>query len=80
MKLETTLQDHFNRTNIEIVFTATEINNNKCLQGELISYKIIQTCCLVKHWLVQVHFRCYLNQYLYKINALLMVDLFIIIP
>ena len=39
MKLETTLQDHFNRTNIEIVFTATEINNNKCLQGELISYK-----------------------------------------
>ncbi len=34
-----TLREHFEHTNIELVFTATEINNNKCLQGELISYK-----------------------------------------
>lgn len=34
-----TLRQHFEHTNIELVFTATEINNDKCLQGELISYK-----------------------------------------
>ena len=34
-----TLREHFEHTNIELVFTATEINNDKCLQGELISYK-----------------------------------------
>jgi predicted acylesterase/phospholipase RssA len=39
MNLETTLLEHYNKTNIELVFTATEINNNKCLTGELISYK-----------------------------------------
>lgn len=39
MKLETTLQEHFDRTKIEIVFTATEINHDKCLNGVLISYK-----------------------------------------
>ena len=39
MTLETTLLDHYNKTNIELVFTATEINNDKCLIGELISYK-----------------------------------------
>jgi predicted acylesterase/phospholipase RssA len=34
-----TMREHFEHTNIELVFTATEINNDKCLQGELISYK-----------------------------------------
>lgn len=34
-----TLKGHYDYTNIELVFTATEINNDKCLQGELISYK-----------------------------------------
>ncbi len=34
-----TLREHFEHTDIELVFTATEINNNKCLNGELISYK-----------------------------------------
>lgn len=34
-----TLREHFEHTNIELVFTATEINNDNCLKGELISYK-----------------------------------------
>ena len=34
-----TLREHFEHTKIELVFTATEINNDKCLQAELISYK-----------------------------------------
>lgn len=34
-----TLREYFEHTNIELVFTATEINNDMCIQGELISYK-----------------------------------------